>query len=79
MKHQASVFAQRVEADVRPQLVRGLDLRVIGSEKRRRFHRVVRVGFGRTEIRGLKLNAGRGSIREKPHRAFYSIYVEAFK
>ena len=43
------------------------------------FRRVVRVRYGLTEIEGLKLNRGRGCIREKPHRAFYSIYVEAFK
>jgi hypothetical protein len=43
------------------------------------FRRVVRVDYGKTEILGLKLNRGRGCIREKSHRAFYSIYVEAFK
>jgi SAM-dependent methyltransferase len=43
------------------------------------FGRVVQVGFGKTAIPGLKLNGGAGSIREKPHRAFYSLFVEAFK
>ena len=43
------------------------------------FRRVARAAFGKTEIAGLKLNRGRGAIREKPHRAFYSLYVEAFK
>jgi SAM-dependent methyltransferase len=42
------------------------------------FRRVVRAGYGTTEIPALRLNRGRGCIREKPHRAFYSIYVEAF-
>jgi SAM-dependent methyltransferase len=43
------------------------------------FSRVVRAGFGETAIPGLKLNHGLASIKEKPHRAFYSVYVEAFK
>lgn len=43
------------------------------------FERVVRADFGVTAIPGLKLNRGFGSIREKRHRAFYSVYVEAFK
>ena len=43
------------------------------------FRRVARADFGKSEIAGLKLNRGRGAIREKPHRAFYSLYVEAFK
>jgi len=43
------------------------------------FRRVTRVEYGKTGILQLKLNRGRGCIREKPHRAFYSLYVEAFK
>lgn len=43
------------------------------------FSRVVTVDFGETQIPGLSLNNGAGSIREKRHRAFYSVYVEAFK
>jgi SAM-dependent methyltransferase len=44
------------------------------------FCDVVQVDFGRTTIPGLELNAGTpGSIHEKPHRAFYSLYVEAAK
>jgi hypothetical protein len=43
------------------------------------FERVIRSDFGVTSIPGLKLNRGFGSIHEKRHRAFYSLYVEAFK
>jgi SAM-dependent methyltransferase len=43
------------------------------------FARAVRTDFGVTAVPGLKLNRGFGSIREKRHRAFYSLYVEAFK
>jgi predicted SAM-dependent methyltransferase len=43
------------------------------------FSRVERVDFGVTTIDGLTLNRGISSIREKAHRAFYSVYVEAFK
>lgn len=43
------------------------------------FSRVVAARFGETQIPGLALNCGAGSIREKRHRAFYSVYVEAFK
>lgn len=43
------------------------------------FSRVRVVRFGETAIPGLALNAGAGSIREKRHRAFYSVYIEAFK
>jgi hypothetical protein len=43
------------------------------------FSRVVTAGFGETRIPRLSLNYGAGSIREKRHRAFYSVYVEAFK
>lgn len=43
------------------------------------FDRVSTVDFGTTTIPGLALNAGGGSIKEKRHRAFYSLYVEAFK
>jgi SAM-dependent methyltransferase len=42
------------------------------------FRDVVKLDFGRTTIPGLELNTGsRASIQEKPHRAFYSLYVEA--
>jgi SAM-dependent methyltransferase len=50
-----------------------LALRVAG------FTRTAVVDFGVTTIPGLTLNAGFGSIKEKRHRAFYSVYVEAFK
>jgi SAM-dependent methyltransferase len=43
------------------------------------FERASVVDFGRTTIPGLALDAGFGSIREKRYRAFYSVYVEAFK
>jgi hypothetical protein len=43
------------------------------------FSRVERASFGVTTIPRLALNHGRGSIKEKPHRSFYSVYVEAFK
>lgn len=44
------------------------------------FRDVAKVDFGRTTIPGLELNTGTPtSIREKPHRAFYSLYVEAAK
>ena len=43
------------------------------------FSRVVHARFGETQIPGLSLNAGAGSIHEKRHRAFYSVYVEALK
>jgi SAM-dependent methyltransferase len=49
------------------------DLEVAG------FQRVLTARFGETRIPGLSLNAGAGSIREKRHRAFYSVYIEAFK
>ena len=44
------------------------------------FERVSTVDFGVTTIPGLALNGGfgSGSIQEKRHRAFYSVYVEAF-
>ena len=53
--------------------------KVKANLERAGFGRVVPVRFGETQIRGLSLNAGAGSIREKRHRAFYSLYVEAFK
>jgi SAM-dependent methyltransferase len=44
------------------------------------FCDIVQVDFGRTTISGLELNGGSpGSIQEKPHRAFYSLYLEAAK
>jgi hypothetical protein len=43
------------------------------------FSRVVRADFGKTSIPGLALNRGKGSIKERIQRAFYSLYVEAFK
>jgi SAM-dependent methyltransferase len=43
------------------------------------FARVERVDREVTTIPGLVLGARRGGIREKPHRAFYSVYVEAFR
>lgn len=43
------------------------------------FVNVTKVDFGKTTIPGLKLNSGFWSIKEKPHRAFYSLFVEATK
>lgn len=43
------------------------------------FKEVKRVNFGYTQASGLKLNKGFWSIKEKPHRAFYSLYLEASK
>jgi SAM-dependent methyltransferase len=43
------------------------------------FTRVEHVDFNVTTIPGLLLNRGSRSIREKRERAFYSVYVEAFK
>jgi hypothetical protein len=43
------------------------------------FTNVIKVDFGKTRISGLKLNDGFWSIKEKPHRTFYSLFVEATK
>jgi SAM-dependent methyltransferase len=50
------------------------------SMEEARFCDIVRVDFGHTTISDLELNKGAAdSIQEKPHRAFYSLYVEAAK
>ena len=41
------------------------------------FVNVVKVDFGKTTIPELRLNDGPESIVEKPHRRFYSLFVEA--
>ncbi len=43
------------------------------------FSKIEKVDFGITKIPTIKLNTGFGSIKEKSHRSFYSIYVEASK
>lgn len=43
------------------------------------FTNITKVDFGKTTIPGLELNGGFWSIKEKPHRAFYSLFVEATK
>lgn len=43
------------------------------------FTNVIKVDFGKTTIPELKLNSGFWSIKEKPHRTFYSLFVEATK
>lgn len=43
------------------------------------FTNVTEVSFGKTTIPELKLNSGFWSIKEKPHRTFYSLFVEATK
>ncbi|MGK7882061.1 MAG: methyltransferase domain-containing protein [Crocosphaera sp.] len=43
------------------------------------FTNVTEVSFGNTTIPALKLNGDFWSIKEKPHRTFYSIFVEAEK
>ncbi len=43
------------------------------------FENVTQVDFGYTKIPELNLNNGFWSIKEKPHRTFYSLYIEAAK
>ncbi|HAC63826.1 MAG TPA: hypothetical protein DCF68_09875 [Cyanothece sp. UBA12306] len=43
------------------------------------FTNVTKVDFGETTIPELKLNNGFWSIKEKPHRSFYSLFIEAEK
>lgn len=43
------------------------------------FKSVTKVDFNQTNFSDLKLNNGQKSINEKPHRAFFSLFVEAEK
>ncbi len=43
------------------------------------FSNIIQVDFGYTKIPELELNNGFWSIQEKPHRTFYSLFVEAEK
>lgn len=61
--HQNSIYFEKI----------GTKLRTLG------FQDVSRVDFGVTGIPNFELNGGPRSIKEKPHRHFYSLYVEARK